>query len=147
VTEAESNFLKLTVPAARASEQATGIPASITLAQAILESGWGRHMPGNNPFGIKAAHHVAPDSYVARYATIEDGFKAHGCLLAQAPRYAEAMAVRSNPTRFANALQACGYSTNPEYAAMLMQLVWNFDLTQYDAPTGAANSQQLTANS
>jgi flagellar protein FlgJ len=123
-------------------------------------------MPGNNPFGIKAAHHVAPDSYVevvthefvhgkleeetdrfARYATIEDGFKAHGCLLAQAPRYAEAMAVRSNPTRFANALQACGYSTNPEYAAMLMQLVWNFDLTQYDAPTGAANSQQLTANS
>ena len=166
MTEAESTFLKTTVPAALASQQATGVPASITLAQAILESGWGRSGLArgfNNYFGIKAADHAAPDSYIemptheiydgqnlsetakfARYATPADGFKAHACLLAQAPRYAQAMAVREQPAAFAIALHACGYSTNPNYPALLMQLVNQFDLAQYDSqPTGNSGQQTV----
>jgi len=144
----------MAIPAAMASQAVTGVPASITIAQAILESGWGQSAlarQANNFFGIKAAAHVAPDSYVqlpteeivlgrtvteeadfAKYATAADGFKAHGLLLSQASRYAAAMAVRSNPAQFAAQLQKCGYSTNPGYAASLMQIVNDLDLTQYD---------------
>ena len=49
-------FIKLAGPAAQASETDTGVPASVTIAQAILESGWGKKHMGdaNNYFGIKA---------------------------------------------------------------------------------------------
>jgi flagellum-specific peptidoglycan hydrolase FlgJ len=152
--ESESAFLKICIPAALESQRATGVPASITIAQAVLESGWGQTglaKGANNYFGIKAAAHVAPDSYItmptyevieghsveelakfARYATVEDGFKAHALLLSQAPRYAPAMGVTQHPAAFAYALQKCGYSTNPQYAVLLMSLVKEFDLTQYD---------------
>ena len=49
-----SAFLALMVGPAQACQRATGIPASFTLAQAALESGWGARCPGNNLFGIKA---------------------------------------------------------------------------------------------
>ena len=145
--------------AAIASQSATGVPASITIAQAILESGWGASslaIQANNYFGIKAGTHVAPDSYVempthevvgghtvteaakfARYASMTDSFKAHGLLLSQASRYAPAMAARRSAAEFAQQLQRCGYSTNPNYASSLMAIVHDFDLTQYDAqPNG-----------
>lgn len=154
MNELQSTFLQMAVPAALASQAATGVPASITIAQAILESGWGQSAlakKANNFFGIKAAYHAAPDSYIqmpteeillgravtveadfAKYATPADGFKAHGLLLMQAARYAPAMAARANPARFAAELQACGYSTSPNYAATLMKIVAELDLTQYD---------------
>src|SRR5471030_789213 len=49
-------FIKLAGPAAQASEVETSVPASVTIAQAILESGWGKKHMGdaNNYFGIKA---------------------------------------------------------------------------------------------
>jgi flagellum-specific peptidoglycan hydrolase FlgJ len=158
MTEGESTFLKLAVPAALASQHATGVPASITIAQAILESGWGQTglaKQANNYFGIKTAVHVAPESYIelpthevvhghsveeratfARYSTVADSFKAHGLLLAQASRYAPAMAVRGDAAKFAIALEHCGYSTNPFYAESLLSLVHEFDLTQYDSESG-----------
>jgi flagellum-specific peptidoglycan hydrolase FlgJ len=154
MNELQSIFLKAAVPAAFQSQRETGVPASITLAQAILESGWGQTglaKKGNNYFGIKAEAHAAPDDYIempthevisghsveelarfARYATPLDGFKAHGLLLSQASRYQPAMAVRHDPAQFAAALQHCGYSTNPHYAEALMALVAELDLAQYD---------------
>jgi flagellum-specific peptidoglycan hydrolase FlgJ len=161
----QNEFFQMAVPAALESQRATGVPASITLAQAILESGWGQTglaKKAFNFFGIKAAHHAAPDSYVempthevvnghsveemadfACYASAQDSFKAHALLLAQASRYAPAMAVRTNPAKFAAAIQKCGYSTNPDYAQGLMRLVSEFDLTQYDArPAGPATKEQ-----
>ncbi|MDR5730584.1 MAG: glucosaminidase domain-containing protein, partial [Terriglobia bacterium] len=135
MNELQSTFLKIAAPAAMASEATTGVPASITIAQAILESAWGRSglaRRANNFFGIKAALHAAPDGYIemptceivnghtvegeakfARYASVADSFKAHGLLLMQAARYAPAMAARNDPMAFASALQRCGYSTNP----------------------------------
>jgi len=154
MTEGESTFLRMAVPAALASQQTTGVPASITVAQAILESGWGQTglaKKANNYFGIKADAHAAPDGYIelpthevvhgqsveeqakfARYSTVADSFRAHALLLARSSRYAPAMAQRVNAARFAAAIQACGYSTNPQYAELLMSLVNEFDLTQYD---------------
>jgi flagellum-specific peptidoglycan hydrolase FlgJ len=55
-TAAQTAFIKAAAKAAQKSEEETGVPASITIAQAILESGWGKHHLGdaNNYFGIKA---------------------------------------------------------------------------------------------
>ena len=152
----ESDFLKSAVPAALQSQKLTGIPASITIAQAILESGWGKTAlarKANNFFGIKATAHLVPNQYIempthefvdgrstptmakfARYASPAESFTAHAALIANADRYAPAMAARGDATAFAREIQACGYSTNPDYAKALMALVNEFDLTQYDLP-------------
>ena len=154
MTQVESDFLKNVVPAAIATEREYGVPASITIAQAIAESGWGKSAlakQANNFFGIKAVANAAPEDYAefmtdefvdgrdvkqmarfARYATPTDSFLAHARLLATARRYQPAMAVRRNAGNFAVAIQHCGYSTNPNYAVNLMKLVTEFDLTQYD---------------
>jgi flagellum-specific peptidoglycan hydrolase FlgJ len=54
--EKQEAFIKVAATAAQKSEQRTGVAASVTIAQAILESGWGEHHMGdaNNYFGIKA---------------------------------------------------------------------------------------------
>ncbi len=161
MTETQSKFLQQVVPAAQCSQREFGVPASITIAQAILESGWGKSaltVQANNFFGVKAAAHAAPDTYeecptyeyvdghktlemadFARYPSPVESFAAHAALLAKAPRYKPAMDVRNTPAAFASKLQACGYSTNPEYAASLMTLVREFDLTQYDLPIATGN--------
>jgi len=160
VNQNQSLFLKNVVPAAIKTQRITGIPASVTIAQAILESsnaqGWGQSALArlaNNYFGIKATHNAAAEDYMefpttefvdgrktsvmaafARYATPDGSFLAHAKLISTLPRYAPAMKACSDPQKFAEALQTCGYSTNPAYAAELMQLVRLYDLTQYDTP-------------
>ena len=134
----QSDFLKLAVPAAIASMMATGVPASVTIAQAIFESsnkqGWGQSALArlaNNYFGIKATHLGDPDSYIelptgeyeggvektveadfARYPNATASFVAHAQLLSASPRYAPAMRVKNDVAAFARKLQDCGYSTN-----------------------------------
>ncbi len=66
LTQSQSNFLKLAADAAVRSEAATKVPAKLTLAQAIFESGWGGHMPGNNCFGIKF-HGIYTPQYVPTF--------------------------------------------------------------------------------
>lgn len=162
MNDVESIFLKMAVPAALSSQKLTGIPASITIAQAILESGWGQSAlakQANNFFGIKATSHLSMDQYAefpttefvdgrktsvmaafAKYPSPADSFAAHARLIACAKRYQAAMGVCGNAGQFAFALQQCGYSTledasgNLIYAQRLMELVREFDLTQYDLP-------------
>jgi|ERR1039458_2932580 flagellum-specific peptidoglycan hydrolase FlgJ len=158
----EMLFLKEVVPAAQASMRVSGVPASVTIAQAILESGWGASSlaaTANNYFGIKAEHLADPTTYAEfptaeyvnglrvmvmaafeKYPTAADCFEDHSALLSQAQRYAPAMAVKSNAVEFARQLQACGYSTNrpplaakpPYYSDVLIELMTEFDLQQYD---------------
>lgn len=165
---AESEFLKPRVPAAQNAQRLYDVLTSITLAQAIIESGWGKSQLSiecNNDFGIKATHYVSPDEYrkfpthefvngkevlitasFKRYANLDVCFAAHARLIARSERYAPAMAVRHDPAAFARELQACGYSTNPKYAELLMQLVNEFDLTQYDLqPEPPAQAKQMVA--
>lgn len=154
-------MLELTIPAAQASMAATGVPASVTLAQCAVESGWLSAMPAgsNNPFGIKATHLSNPDSYVEamtseyahgqledveqpfeKYPDLATAFTAHANLISTAPRYAPAMAVKGDAVAFAQQLQACGYSTNrpplakapPYYANILIEIIQGHNLTQYD---------------
>lgn len=153
MTPAQNSFFKIAIPAAQACESATDIPASITIAQAALESGWLQHMPtgSNNPFGIKAEHKDDPNSYIEamtteyvngvlvhieqpfqKYPTLAAAFIDHGRLLSKASRYAPAMAEKKDPVEFATQLQKCGYSTSPTYAKSLIGLINKYDLRQYD---------------
>lgn len=164
----QGEFFAMAVPAAQYCQRTYRVPTSITLAQAILESGWGKSKLAeecNNFFGVKAAHNAAPDSYqefttneflegreesihadFAKYPSITTGFAAHARLLSLAPRYKPAMDAAANPEQFAQRLQTCGYSTDPLYATKLMQLVRLYDLTQYDLePEPPAQADRLAA--
>jgi flagellum-specific peptidoglycan hydrolase FlgJ len=149
----QDDFITRIAPAAQLSQARTGVPASITLAQAILESGWGQSRlskQGNNFFGIKARR----DEDYAEFATIEfekgvaqkqrarfrrfqseaQCFEAHAKLLSTLPRYALAMGACDAPEVFAARIQEGGYSTDPKYAVKLMSLVTRYNLTRFDLP-------------
>ena len=162
MTAKEMLFLRMVVPAAQATMKSSGVPASVTIAQAILESGWGDSrlaQEANNFFGIKAQHiddaatysefptaeyeggqRVMVTAAFEKFATVADCFNDHAALLSRAPRYAPAMAAKGNAAEFARQLQACGYSTNrppqaaqgPYYSDVLIRLMNEFDLEQYD---------------
>jgi len=147
----QSAFLAKILPAALASQEQFGIPASVTIAQAILESGWGQSklaLEAHNYFGVKAragepfmmfptpefqhGQQIWIRAAFAAYPSPEASFLAHGKLISGLARYGPAMQQKSDPRRFATALRCCGYSTNPTYEDSLMQLVSQHDLTQYD---------------
>jgi flagellum-specific peptidoglycan hydrolase FlgJ len=164
MTAQQNDFLKSAVPLAQASQKQFGVPASVTLAQSILESSdrqgrWGQSQltrECNNFFGVKAENLSDPETYQVfdtqefirgklttmpanfeRYQSPADSFMDHAKLLATAKRYAPAMKVASSVSDFAQELQSCGYSTSPIYGKTLLLLIKEYDLMQYDVPPGA----------
>lgn len=140
------DFIARLAPAAQASQEKYGVPASITLAQAILESAWGLSklaQTANNYFGIKARqgeeycefptpHDVKKVSDFRKFPSLNACFDRHGQLLSTLGRYRGAMARAADPLAFAIELQCGGYSENPKYPTLLAQLMEEFDLEKYD---------------
>jgi len=142
-------FFAIAVGPARASQEATGVPASVTLAQAIIESGWGDSHMGDawNFFGIKAqggepfvvvrtrevvgGKDVFVNAKFRRFASMEDCFREHGRFLRDNPRYAPAFET-TDAESFARAIHAAGYATDPHYSDALIDIIRQNDLTQYD---------------
>ncbi len=141
-------FVKQHQAAAKAAEEATGIPANHILGQAALESGWGKHQPkmadgssSHNLFGIKATSswtgkvaEVTTTEYiggVARkvtakfraYDSYADAFKDHARLLSKSPRYSQTVAQADTAQGFARGLQKAGYATDPAYADKLTKVI------------------------
>ena len=150
-----ADFIDTVGAAAQRSRKMSGVPASVTVAQAILESDWGRSRltrQGNNLFGIKALGGVSGPAGVVTLATWEyvDGanvivqapFKAyktleqsvddHGAFFARNRRYAAALAVANDARAFARAIQDAGYATDPSYAAKLIGLMDRYNLYRFD---------------
>lgn len=148
------------IAAAQAAMRATGVPASVSLAQCGVESAWGSKPIGFdleppvvtfNYFGIKAAagqpqvtvptheqvHNqlVLVDAAFRRFASLEEAFTAHAALIAHDHRYAEAMAALPDLDRFI-ALMAAVYATWSGYGALLATIVRQDGLAQYDAGIG-----------
>lgn len=135
------------VLAAKAAQAETGIPASVQLAQWALESGWGVHQPGNNPFGIKAmpgytsemlptheyrhGHMVTETDPFAVFPTVNEAFMVHARLLQHAACYAPARAALPDVFAFAEALTGV-YATDPHYGFLLGHIIRSSELTQYD---------------
>jgi hypothetical protein len=149
-------FLDATATAARAATAETGVPASVTVAQAILESDWGRSLlaqNANNYFGIKAIGSLGSDGVVwmptseydsdgnlyqtispfRAYKSLTDSLSDHDRLLQLGARYAQAMKSANDPRGFAQALSEAGYSTDPIYADKLIQLMDAYNLYRLDA--------------
>jgi flagellum-specific peptidoglycan hydrolase FlgJ len=129
---------------------ATGVPASVTVAQAILESGWGKHTIGQakNLFGIKgrgpAGSVRAPtpeflngkwgtvDANFAKYNSFAQSVTEHARFLLKNKRYVPAFKVKGDADAFAREIDKAGYATAPNYAASLIALMKKHDLYRFD---------------
>ena len=124
-----------------------GIPASITLAQGLLESGAGRSelaRKSNNHFGIKChsdwkgkrVYHDddRKDDCFRKYDSPEDSYEDHAKFLKRA-RYASLFELKVTDYRgWAKGLKACGYATDRSYANKLIQTIELYELYEYDRP-------------
>ncbi|MBK7566655.1 MAG: LysM peptidoglycan-binding domain-containing protein [Bacteroidetes bacterium] len=122
------------------------IPASITMAQGILESGAGQSelaKKSNNHFGIKC--HTdwkgekvyydddAKDECFRKYDHVEDSYRDHSEFLSSKTRYAELFELDADDYKgWAKGLKAAGYATNPKYADLLINLIEEYDLHALD---------------
>ena len=129
--------------------QTHGIPASITLAQACLESADGNSTlarEANNHFGIKC-HNWTGDTFLhdddtrnecfRKYLTVEQSFQDHSDFLRYRERYKFLFDL--DPTDYkgwAEGLKKAGYATNPNYAQSLIKIIEDYNLSQYDHMTG-----------
>jgi Mannosyl-glycoprotein endo-beta-N-acetylglucosaminidase len=157
-TAAQQAFISLVAPGALATQQRYGIPAAVTIAQAIDESGWGRSVlatADHNLFGIKGAGPAGRDMLPTRehengvwvtrtapfrvYHNVAESIEDHGRLLATNPAYRHAMASRDRPDAFAAALTGV-YATDPGYGSSLIALMRLYNLYRYDAATPPAAS-------
>ena len=121
------------------------IPASITLAQGLLESGAGQSelaRKGNNHFGIKchgwsgaAVFHdddQRNDCFRA-YPSAYDSYQDHSRFLSTGQRYKSLFKLKTTDYKgWANGLKAAGYATNPKYAQQLINIIQCYKLYRYD---------------
>lgn len=144
------DFISRTEPIARQVENVYGIPFEVTIAMAALETGWGKHVKGNNYFGIKGegqsfetseyidGNKVSLIDSFRAYSSLEESFLDFGHFLNVNRRYQIALTHTSNPERFVKEVHAAGYATDPEYANKIISIMrrWNFGKTTFlDVPT------------
>jgi LysM repeat protein len=122
-----------------------GIPASITLAQGLLESGAGQSVfakSSNNHFGIKCHDWSGDKVYYdddakgecfRKYDNVLQSYEDHSAFLKQKPRYS--FLFELSPTDYeswAHGLKKAGYATDPSYAYKLISIIENYELHKYD---------------
>jgi flagellar protein FlgJ len=141
------DFVSRMGPSAQAASDASGVPAQLILAQAALESGWGKReirgsdgASSHNLFGIKATHdwkgptvQVATTEYVdgvpqktvasfRAYGSYDEAFADYAQFLTANPRYAGVLS-SGDPEKAAHGLQRAGYATDPEYGNKLVRIM------------------------
>ena len=126
------------------------IPASITLAQGLLESGAGRSelaRKSNNHFGIKcggswdgrSVRHTddAPNECFRAYKHAKDSYRDHSKFLRSGARYAFLFRLKITDYKgWAKGLKKAGYATDPKYANRLINIIETYDLDKYDKKGG-----------
>ncbi len=134
-----------------------GIPASVTLAQGLLESAAGRSTlatEGNNHFGIKChkgwtgdtmlRSDDAPDECFRVYDSAAQSFEDHSKFLKR-KRYERLFELDPGDyAGWARGLKSCGYATNPHYADILVTIIERYGLYSFDS--GALHSDAATAD-
>ena len=146
--ESPAQFVSSLMPVARQIAGETGVSPRLLVAQAALETGWGRHMiegdggqPSHNLFGIKADHRWQGDSVniatteyregipmseraaFRAYPDYQSSFRDYVDFLESNPRYRAALESADNPDQFAEQLQKAGYATDPDYAAKIRRIM------------------------
>ena len=146
--------------------QRTGIPASIKLAQAILESNAGRShlaLQGNNHFGIKCGKYWQGKTVMREDDDYKHGklikscfrafpyaafsFKAHSEFLLDPKKdYRYGFLFKLDPmdyTAWAKGLKKAGYATNPKYPSQLISIIERYQLYMYDQPMLATDAKEV----
>lgn len=134
------------------------IPASITLAQGLLESGAGKSAltrSSNNHFGIKChndwtgqkVYHADdnPNDCFRKYKRAEDSYDDHSRFLAEKPRYRSLFSLKITDYRgWAKGLQQAGYATDKAYANKLIKLIEDYELYEHDK--GRSSKENVKAD-
>ncbi|WP_296934707.1 flagellar assembly peptidoglycan hydrolase FlgJ [uncultured Marinobacter sp.] len=146
--ESPEHFVTELLPMAERVARDSGIDPKLMVAQAALETGWGRHMirgeqgePSFNLFGIKAdsrwqgdAVSITTTEYreglpmkeqasFRAYQDYESSFRDYVSFLESNPRYREVLSVADQPEVFAEKLQEAGYATDPNYGSKIRQIM------------------------
>jgi LysM repeat protein len=143
--EAVRNYVNTYKELAIEEMQRTGVPASITLAQGIHESGAGMSelaLSSNNHFGIKCKSNWTGESVkhdddargecFRKYPSAEDSYKDHSDFLKNSQRYAYLFTLDpADYEGWANGLKKAGYATNPKYPQVLIKLIEDYQLQDY----------------
>ena len=151
-------FLAASIPAAQQSQRDTRVPTSVTLAQAILESGWGRsstvgerpqllrhevlqqrvgrvrlRLPRLQHPGMQRRRRLQHDGrHVPHLRHVRRLLHRHGMALKNLARYAAAFNYTGNPNQFVAEVHKGGYATDPLYTTKLVNLMTKYNLYQYD---------------
>jgi len=128
-----------------AEQQRSGVPASITLAQGIFETGAGTSelcTNASNHFGIKCKNTWSGETYTytddakdecfRKYSSATHSYQDHSDFLKNNKRYSSLFAL--SPTDYAAwayGLKRCGYATNPQYAKKLIKTIEDYNLQEY----------------
>ncbi|KTC88922.1 flagellar assembly peptidoglycan hydrolase FlgJ [Fluoribacter dumoffii] len=148
-------FVKSIWPKAKQAASVIGLDPKILIAQAALETGWGKYITkdsegtsSNNLFNIKSNDRGQYDSvtvktteYIAdtpikvnasfrKYPSIEDSFNDYISLIKDGERYQNALASVGNPEVYINELHKAGYATDPEYGTKILSIYHGDELNQ-----------------
>lgn len=146
-----TSAMQTAIAQAQVCEKQTGLWTSLTVAQWGLESGFGAHCPGNNPFGIKYSPATSPSSQLlwtteiiygkpqrvqakfAAYPTLAAAFADHARLLTHGSYLPAWIAYKndSTPDRFIAAFAPI-YATDPLYQTKMESIINEYRLKQYD---------------
>jgi LysM repeat protein len=157
------DYIRMYKDAAIENMKLKKVPASITLAQGLLESGNGNSelaTKANNHFGIKCHTEWKGETYYKdddkpnecfrKYKSVLDSYKDHADFLTSRDRYKGLFELEITDYKgWARGLKAAGYATNPNYADQLINLIERYKLHEYDQPqlyvekTKPYNSTQL----
>lgn len=137
----EEEFVEKMMPYAVKAVEGLGFNPLVLVAQAALETGWGRHVSsGNNYYGIKAnsswkgaSEKLASDEYengkfvkevsaFRKYADVLESMKDYISFIKENPRYQNAVDKSFNPDEYFAEIQRAGYATDPNYADKLKKI-------------------------
>lgn len=162
------DFVRQLAPMAERAGRELGVDPRHILAQAALETGWGRAVPSDvegrssfNFFGIKAGRQWTGSAVAVRtlefengipvprrdrfraYASPEECFDDYVALLRSNPRYSNALNTGADASAFASGLQRGGYATDPAYARKIAAIAQNLSLS--NTPLKSADARPMTA--
>lgn len=144
---AQQNYIDKYCDAAVAEMYRSGVPASITLAQGLLESGAGLSemaREGNNHFGIKCHNDWkgktmyydddAKQECFRKYASVAESYQDHSDFLRYKDRYKFLFDYEITDYKsWCYGLKSAGYATDPSYAAKLIKIIEDYKLYEYDS--------------
>lgn len=134
-------FIKVTYPAALAAHKKYGVNVLVTMAQCALETGWGKHAPGNMYFGIKAGSswtgkkqflwtteflngkYVKVQDWFRAYNNASESFEDYARLIATKSWFKPALNVANDELKYITVIKNAGYATDPNYINKVMTIV------------------------